>query len=268
MYSGSFILSPRPAFSKPQGRRNQSLLPRAALDPWRVLGVAPNAKEGDIKAAHRKLVKQHHPDLKSDDPFAQANFIAIQEAYELLTGKGRGKEIDGHSKSSGWSFHDFYWTFKMRRRQGAGPHRSDPDILRHQWKSQLAGLRRKAASKRYSQPTSQTKGSVHHCQTVEKKKTQRHQESPRDSPLETAMAGIHAFQQQNNETVTKELKSHIVSFHEHSYASQESVSSDNEEPDTTAHAREFSMDKEHLAHQFAGLRRKASLKQEFCDAFK
>lgn len=37
-----------------------------------------NASEKDIKTAHRKLVKQHHPDVKNDDPLANARFIRIQ----------------------------------------------------------------------------------------------------------------------------------------------------------------------------------------------
>lgn len=41
---------------------------------------------------------------------AEQRFLAIQEAYEILTGKQRGKELDGHwsqQQQDGWDFHDW-----------------------------------------------------------------------------------------------------------------------------------------------------------------
>ena len=56
---------------------------RSALrDPWSTLGVPHNATEKEVKKAHRQLVKQHHPDVKSADPLAYAHFIRIQVRQE------------------------------------------------------------------------------------------------------------------------------------------------------------------------------------------
>lgn len=53
-------------------------------DYYRVLGVDRNATEKEIKAAFRKLARQHHPDVNPNDPQAEARFKEINEAYEVL----------------------------------------------------------------------------------------------------------------------------------------------------------------------------------------
>lgn len=124
-------------------QRRQRLQVTAALqDPWATLGVSRDASEKEIKKAHRKLVKQHHPDVKSNDPMANARFIRIQEAYELIMGKRSGKDLEGVPGSrSSWSFHDWYWSFSTKRRAkargfagAAGGAEPAPD--REQWRAQ------------------------------------------------------------------------------------------------------------------------------------
>ncbi|MER3418505.1 MAG: hypothetical protein C4343_05290, partial [Chloroflexota bacterium] len=39
-------------------------------DPHEVLGVEPGASQAAIKAAWRRLAREHHPDLTGDDPVA------------------------------------------------------------------------------------------------------------------------------------------------------------------------------------------------------
>jgi hypothetical protein len=60
--------------------------PRRTADPQRsaacrVLGLHPDASHDDVKAAHRRLVKRHHPDLGGDPEI----FRRIDAAYRLLT---------------------------------------------------------------------------------------------------------------------------------------------------------------------------------------
>ncbi len=50
-------------------------------DPWSILGVQRDASAEEIKAAYRRLAKDHHPD-KGGDP---DRFIEIQNAYQQLT---------------------------------------------------------------------------------------------------------------------------------------------------------------------------------------
>ena len=56
-------------------------------DPYKILGIKPQASPQEIRRAYRSLVKKYHPD-KNKDAAAQEKFLAIQSAYEqLLNGK-------------------------------------------------------------------------------------------------------------------------------------------------------------------------------------
>jgi len=57
---------------------------RAELDALKALELDADADEAAIKAAHRRLVKQHHPDRNQGDEAAAKRFHAVQAAYEVL----------------------------------------------------------------------------------------------------------------------------------------------------------------------------------------
>ena len=60
-------------------------------DPYRVLGLLRGATLAQVKAAHRRLAKRFHPDGTTGD---DARFLAIQEAYQLLSDPVRRREWD------------------------------------------------------------------------------------------------------------------------------------------------------------------------------
>ncbi len=60
-------------------------------DPYRVLGLLRGATPAQVKAAHRRLAKRFHPDGTTGDG---ARFLAIQEAYQLLSDPVRRREWD------------------------------------------------------------------------------------------------------------------------------------------------------------------------------
>lgn len=77
-------------------------------DPWKTLGVGHSASEEEIKRAHRRLVRQHHPDLHAPgDEAVAARFISIQQAYEIVMGRALGR-LPESSQHGGWNFHDWW----------------------------------------------------------------------------------------------------------------------------------------------------------------
>jgi curved DNA-binding protein CbpA len=67
-------------------------------DPYRALGVARDATEAEIKAAHRQLVKRFHPDTgEKTDP---TRFLRVQEAYRVLSDPLLRREWDARHTAS------------------------------------------------------------------------------------------------------------------------------------------------------------------------
>ena len=53
-------------------------------DPYKVLGVSPDASDEEIKWAYRKLAKQYHPDLNPGDEVAAKKMQQINAAYDQI----------------------------------------------------------------------------------------------------------------------------------------------------------------------------------------
>jgi DnaJ-class molecular chaperone len=54
-------------------------------DPYKTLGVAKDASPEQIRAAYRKLAKQHHPDLNPGDKKAEEAFKTASAANDILS---------------------------------------------------------------------------------------------------------------------------------------------------------------------------------------
>ena len=67
-------------------------------DYYEVLGVDRNASQEDIKKAYRKLAKECHPDQHPDDKDAEARFMELNEANEVLSDPDKRARYDrfGH----------------------------------------------------------------------------------------------------------------------------------------------------------------------------
>ena len=65
-----------------------------AKDFYDVLGVSKKASQEEIKKAHRKLVRQYHPDRNPDDKAAEDRFKEVQAAYDVLGDEEKRKEYD------------------------------------------------------------------------------------------------------------------------------------------------------------------------------
>jgi molecular chaperone DnaJ len=53
-------------------------------DPYKVLGVSPDASDEEVKKAYRDLTKKYHPDLNPDDPKAAEKMNDINAAYDQI----------------------------------------------------------------------------------------------------------------------------------------------------------------------------------------
>jgi molecular chaperone DnaJ len=63
-------------------------------DPYEVIGVAPDASDGEIKKAFRRLARELHPDVNRHDPEAEEKFKEAAEAYEILSDTERRATYD------------------------------------------------------------------------------------------------------------------------------------------------------------------------------
>jgi DnaJ-class molecular chaperone len=75
----------------------------AKRDYYEVLGVSKTASADEIKRAHRKLVRQYHPDVNKNNKQAEERFKEVQEAYDVLSDTTKKANYDqfGHAGVEG-----------------------------------------------------------------------------------------------------------------------------------------------------------------------
>ena len=63
-------------------------------DFYKILGVAKDVPEAELKKVYRKLARKYHPDSNPGDAAAENKFKEISEAYSVLSDKDQRKEYD------------------------------------------------------------------------------------------------------------------------------------------------------------------------------
>ena len=69
-------------------------------DPYKVLGLTPDASDEDVKRAYRALAKKYHPDLNPGDQEAARKMQEVNSAYEQIKNPEKFRQQQ-HSQQGG-----------------------------------------------------------------------------------------------------------------------------------------------------------------------
>ena len=88
-------------------------------DPYKVLGVSPDASDDEIKRAYRRLAKKYHPDVNPGDQEAARKMQEINAAYEQIKNpeKARASGQSSQSGYGGYGYDPFGGAWQQYQRQ-------------------------------------------------------------------------------------------------------------------------------------------------------
>ncbi len=92
-------------------------------DPYKVLGVSPNASDEEIKRAYRALAKKYHPDLNPGDKEAARKMQEVNAAYEQIKNPEKAAQsgpggYGGYGGSYGGGYYDPFGGYRQQQSYG------------------------------------------------------------------------------------------------------------------------------------------------------
>ena len=81
-------------------------------DPYKVLGLGPDASDEDVKRAYRRLAKKYHPDLNPGDQEAARRMQEVNAAYEQI--KNPDKAYQQQAQGYG-GYYDPFGGYRQQR---------------------------------------------------------------------------------------------------------------------------------------------------------
>ena len=96
-------------------------------DPYKVLGVSPDASDEDIKRAYRRLAKKYHPDLNPGDQEAARRMQEVNAAYEQIKNpeKFTGQQGGGYGQGYGGGYYDPFGGYYRQQQSYGGSQTGD-----------------------------------------------------------------------------------------------------------------------------------------------
>ncbi|MBP3683967.1 MAG: J domain-containing protein [Oscillospiraceae bacterium] len=86
-------------------------------DPYKVLGLSPDASDEEVKRAYRRLAKKYHPDLNPGDKEAARRMQEVNSAYEQIKNPEKFRQQSQQQGSYGDPFSGWYDPFGGYRQQ-------------------------------------------------------------------------------------------------------------------------------------------------------
>lgn len=77
-------------------------------DPYKVLGVSPDASDEEIKKAYRELAKKYHPDRNPGDEAAAKKMNEVNAAYDLIKSGNASSGQSGYNGAYSGSYGNSY----------------------------------------------------------------------------------------------------------------------------------------------------------------
>lgn len=84
-------------------------------DPYKVLGVSPDASDEEIKRAYRRLAKKYHPDLNPGDAEAAKKMQQVNAAYEQIKNPEKANPSAGYGGGYGGYGYDPFGGYGQQR---------------------------------------------------------------------------------------------------------------------------------------------------------
>ena len=91
-------------------------------DPYKVLGVSPDASDEEIKRAYRRLAKKYHPDLNPGDAEAARKMQQVNDAYEQIKNPQKASNQSGSGYGSYDPFGGYYGRTSQQQTAGEDPY--------------------------------------------------------------------------------------------------------------------------------------------------